>query len=564
MINIDIIKSLMINDKNIINSFEYLTKELKNLRVVRENIQYIELYNYKKTKISHHKLNNIFNINMSKSYKIKVEIYDIEICFIKVYVSNNSDYISEITLELFKKLLEKQLELSITNLYQEIILDHLPKGILILDKNGKIQFLNLEGANILSVCRESSKDLHITEIVDFEPTILNVLKTGEGYRNKELIVNNKGKKMNFIKSATPIKNQDGGIVGIVDTFERINDVKKVVNKITGAYAKFKFDDIIGENNKFLECIRIAKIASKSSSNVLIFGESGTGKELCAHAIHNASIRRKYPFISINCAAIPRDLLESELFGYVEGSFTGALKKGRVGKFELAQKGTIFLDEIGDMPLDMQVKILRVLQDKKISRIGSEYLIDVDIRIICATNKNLFDLCEEGFFRKDLYYRLNVLNIVMTPLRERKDDIVKLTNFFLNKFNKQLEKNIKRVHPDVFKVFNEYKWPGNVRELENIIERGVNICQTNEITIDHLDNELFKSNIILNNQSKYINSNKNLKAEKAEYTIKTIAELENEAIQQALEIYNGNISEAAKALGITRNTIYNKMKKYVCL
>lgn len=563
MINKEIIQELIQDQKYIVFSFEELIKDINTNIVFKESIKCIELYDYEGIERAKEYINDNINNNIDTLNDIEVHICDVHICTIKISLLDKDIKISLIIIDYIRNIYKNIIKLNLTKAYQEIVLNSLPKGMLLLNNEGVVQFINYEGADILGVSKKDSIGVHVSELVDFKPIILNVFETGKGYKNKEISIESKDKQIHFIKSAVPIKNKNGVVIGVVDTFERIKDVKKVVNRINGAYAKFEFNDMIGDSEKFLECIRMAKIASKSSSNVLIYGESGTGKELCAHAIHNESSRYKYPFISINCAAIPRDLLESELFGYEEGSFTGALKKGKAGKFELAHKGSIFLDEIGDMPLDMQVKLLRVLQDRKINRIGSNHTLEIDVRIICATNKNLFKLCEDGFFRKDLYYRLNVLNIVLTPLRDRIDDIEKLSYFFLNKFNNKLKKNIERIEQEVFKLFYEYSWPGNVRELENIIERGVNICQGDEISINHIDNDIFKKKIITNNQCIDLENYRNIdKITSSKQKLKTIAELEKDAIEQALTTYNGNISEAAKVLGITRNTIYNKMKKFI--
>jgi transcriptional regulator with PAS, ATPase and Fis domain len=221
---------------------------------------------------------------------------------------------------------------------------------------------------------------------------------------------------------------------------------------------------------------LGKIASNSFSNVLIQGESGTGKELIAQAIHKCSFRSTGPFVAINCGALPRNLVESELFGYEEGAFTGAKHGGRPGKFELAHGGTIFLDEIGDMPLDIQVRLLRVLQEKKIIRVGGQQYIDIDVRVIAATNKDLSQEVRDGNFRLDLYYRLNVLPILVPSLRERKKDILLLAEFFLKKFCRQSGMNMKKFSSAVSKAFMDYEWPGNVRELENVVERAVNLCE----------------------------------------------------------------------------------------
>jgi transcriptional regulator with PAS, ATPase and Fis domain len=447
-------------------------------------------------------------------------------------------------------------ELMIKNKLQDALVKSMSDGVLLVNKEGYVGFINEIGADILEINKANAIGKHVTELVDFRPVILEVLRTGVGYVDKEFIVENtKGNTIHFIKTAVPIRDENGELVGVVDTFRKIQRVQKMVNDMVGAYAKFTFDDIIGSDDRFKECIRLAKIASESSSNVLIQGESGTGKELLAHAIHSSSSRRKEPFITVNCAAIPRELIESELFGYQGGAFTGALKNGRSGKFELANKGTIFLDEIGEMPLDMQVKLLRVIQEKQFNRIGGSNIFNTDVRIICATNKNLFEECNNGNFRWDLYYRLNVLNIETVPLRDRISSIIELSEYFICKINKKLNKNVKGMDEDVLYYFSKYSWPGNVRELENTIERAINICEGDKITCKDLPKSI--SNI---DDIKNAFAGEALKGAK-NFEIESLEELEMRQILKVIELMNGNISRAAAALKTSRNTLYNKIRRY---
>jgi len=445
-------------------------------------------------------------------------------------------------------------ELMVRYKYENAIVESITDGLLIVDKDGFVNYLNQIGAEILCVDRDKSIGKHINQVVDFRPVILEVLSTGKGYVDKEFIIKNAaGIKLHFIKTAVPIKDENGNVVIVVDTFRKIKRVHKLVNEMTGAYSNFNFDDIIGKSRKLEDCIKTAKIAASSMSNVLITGESGTGKELIAHSIHSYSSRNRQPFVTINCGAIPRELLESELFGYEAGSFTGASTKGRIGKFELADGGTIFLDEIGEMPIDMQVKLLRVIQDKKITRIGSNNVFDVDVRILTATNKKLYDLCKKGLFREDLYYRINVLNVHLPPLRERKSDIPELIDHFLRNISGKLNKEVYEVSSGAMEIIMRYDWQGNIRELENILERAVNICQGNTITEKELDD-------YLNYTGETVKSNE-YRIEKSEIEIEPLEEVEKRAIQNALYVSNGNITTTANLLKVTRNTIYNKMKKY---
>jgi len=473
--------------------------------------------------------------------------------------SNSSDSISIV--ESIGKIIElgyesnnNNKELSLKYKLQNAVINSFTDGLLIIDKNGVLEYINQIGAEILGIEREKSIGRHVAQLVDFKPVILEVLKTGQGYVDKEIIVSDRtGVKTHFIKTAVPIKDDDGNIVNVVDTFRKIKRVQKLINEMTGAYANFMFDDIIGSSTNLKKCIKIAKIAASSTSNVLITGESGTGKELIAHSIHSHSDRRNQPFVTINCGAIPRELLESELFGYEAGSFTGASTKGRTGKFELAEGGTIFLDEIGEMPLDMQVKLLRVLQDKKVTRIGGYNVFNVDVKIIAATNRDLSKLCDQGLFRRDLYYRINVLNVKIPAMRERKSDIPLLVEYFINKYSQRLDKEILGISSDALELLNNYEWPGNVRELENVLERAVNICEGNIITEKEISSDLFAHDNDINQYDKMNTIN--------EDDIVPLEILEERAIRKALIVSNGNVTTAASMLKVTRNTIYNKVKKY---
>jgi len=442
-------------------------------------------------------------------------------------------------------------ELLYMNQCNNAIIKSITDGLLIVDKDGYVRYINQIGIETLGLKHKNPIGKHVTELVDFKPVILEVLETGQGYVDKDIIVTTAlGEKLRFIKTAIPIRDEDGNLVGVVDSFKKIKTVKNFVNNFMGSYANYCFDDIVGSSKNLAECIRLAKIASNSTSNVLIYGESGTGKEIIAHSIHNASSRRDKPFISVNCGAIPRELLESELFGYEAGAFTGASKKGRVGKFELADGGTLFLDEIGDMPLDMQVKLLRVIQERKITRIGGNNTFDIDVRLIAATNKNLLKYCELGQFRKDLYYRLNVLNINLPPLRDRKSDIDELVSFFINKLSSKLNKRVIGITEEALNALKQYDWPGNVRELENIIERAINISNGDFITKYELPEEIINCKRVRDENIKYDT-----------IKIEPLDIIEKRVIEKALRITSGNISNAANLLNITRNTVYNKMKKY---
>ena len=315
-------------------------------------------------------------------------------------------------------------------------------------------------------------------------------------------------------------------------------------------------NIIGNSKKIEEVRKMIKKIANSPSTILITGESGTGKELVAKAIHSCSDRVNDPFVAINCGAIPETLLESELFGYVRGAFSGASGEGRIGKFELANNGIIFLDEIGEMPLSLQVKLLRVLQERKIEKLGSNKSIDLNIRVIAATNADLLSLIEQGKFRKDLYYRLNVLEIELPPLRERKEDIEILLESLIKKYSLSFNKSLLKVDSNLLKILKNYNWPGNIRELENIIEYLVNM----QDEFGNLDNEVVvKIEEKLNKKQKTI--------ERASFKVNntlTLEAVEKEMIKESLKKY-GTSREGkemcAKELGIGIATLYRKIEKF---
>lgn len=427
------------------------------------------------------------------------------------------------------------------------IVNSISDGLLTLDRDGLVTFINPTGARILQVDGTTAMGKHISSLVDFRPVVLTVLETGHGYVDKEFFIETRRGLLHFVKTAIPLKNQDGQLEGVIDIFREIKKVRRLVNHMVGATARFNFEDIIGDSASLQECVRLAKIAANRTSTVLLQGESGTGKELFAQAIHNASSRADGPFVAINCGALPRNLVESELFGYDDGAFTGAKQGGRPGKFELAQGGTIFLDEVAEMPLDIQVKLLRVLQEKRLSRVGGQRYLDIDVRIIAATNRDLLREVQEGNFRRDLYYRLNVLPLVIPPLRERREDIAALARFFVQKMCDALGLAPKQFSPVAMLLLVQYDWPGNVRELENIIERAVNICEEAVIEPQYLPSAL------LRHQERRRTGDGQIPM--------SLRDMERQAIAQALHKTRGNMSSAARLLGIGRNTLYSKVREY---
>ncbi|MCI9239681.1 sigma 54-interacting transcriptional regulator [Oscillibacter sp.] len=335
--------------------------------------------------------------------------------------------------------------------------------------------------------------------------------------------------------------------------QKCSDLNRIVTERAFPQASFTFLDIIGNAPVLRSAIDAAQIAARHNTSVLITGESGTGKEMFAQAIHNASPRVKEPFVAINCGAIPKSLIESELFGYEPGAFTGAQRTGHLGKFELANKGTIFLDEIGDMPYETQIALLRVLQTKEVVRVGGKKPVPVDVRVIAATNRNLNNRILENTFRQDLYYRLNVLNIQLPALRERISDIILLSNYFIQKYERTFDKRVNGISPEALVIMQQYPWPGNVRELENTIERAVIVCLDQLIQPADLPESV--------RQVKQAPPQAGQPADPRERTIFDIQRVELEELRSNLKKYRGNLSDVAKAMGVSRPTIYRKLKKY---
>ncbi|MDK2878962.1 MAG: sigma-54 dependent transcriptional regulator, acetoin dehydrogenase operon transcriptional [Thermoanaerobacteraceae bacterium] len=333
----------------------------------------------------------------------------------------------------------------------------------------------------------------------------------------------------------------------IEKEKTLNAFNEKINTVSGSAENFGLDKILGESEKIKSLKEKVKKIARSSSTVLITGESGTGKELLARAIHMESYRADGPFVAINCAAIPETLLESELLGYTRGAFTGADVRGKMGKIELAHKGTLFFDEIGDMPLYLQSKLLRVLEQKEVTRLGSNKPVPVDVRFIAATNKDLERMIRERAFREDLYYRLNVIPLEVPPLRERKEDIEQLTRFFIEKYCRLFNKKVILIDDRLWEYMKMYDWPGNVRELENTVEYMVNMLGSDGIITMRLMPRKFMED-----------------AGRAKDDIDSLEEMEARLIKRALNIYGRNVTakkQVAKKLGIGMATLYRKLKKY---
>ena len=437
-------------------------------------------------------------------------------------------------------------ELELEKKKLEILLNSMNKAVVSIDKEGNIDKYNVKFKEIFNMRDDNIDGENIFQLLDFikKPSTndLKKHKTGVFYYKE----NSRNLKGIYNVSEIAVKNK---LKGYVIDFIENKDAIKNYNKINKDY-KITLDNIISESEIMEHTKQKALIASKSNSTVLITGESGTGKELFARAIHNHSDRVDNTFVTVNCAAIPDNLLESELFGYEEGAFTGAKKGGKLGKFEIAHKGTIFLDEIGDMSLHLQGKLLRVLQERELDKIGGKLNILIDVRVIAATNKNLVELVEKGQFREDLYYRLNVIPITLPALRQRKNDIPLLIDYMIKEYAHKLNKDVIGIEDDAKKTLIDYSWPGNVRELQNVIEYSINMSNSSLLNLDIIPNNI---------KSKYYDEKSN-KCEE----IRTLEDLEKEEISKALnkfKHYKKDKELVAKSLGISRATLYRKLEKY---
>jgi PAS domain S-box-containing protein len=445
------------------------------------------------------------------------------------------------SIENMLKIVRYNIALEISKKRIETIFNSISSGILSADMDGNITNINKQVIKMFGCSEFEIGRLKIWEIIKNWQNVLDRINAGDNFTDEDVYVNAKINKMQFTLSAYPVYSSQKKLKEIVCVFNELKKSRKLAGKILSGQAVYTFDKIIGKDKKLIKIVEYAKKIADSKSTVLITGESGTGKEVFAQSIHNCSIRRDEPFIAVNCGAIPRTLIESELFGYEEGAFTGARKGGNAGKFELADGGTIFLDEIGEMPIDMQTRLIRVIEEGVINRIGSPRQIPVDVRIIAATNKELDEEVKRGNFRKDLFYRLNVLPIRLPALRGRRDYIPLLVDFYMDKTSKRLNKRRVNITPEYMNYLQSCSWPGNIRELENVIEQIVN---TETLQMDF-------TNQAVNEIDNVKNNDWNL----------SLDYVEKQHISSVLKNTGGNISIAAKILGIGRNTLYRKMDFY---
>ncbi len=431
-----------------------------------------------------------------------------------------------------------------------VILNSIADGVFTTDNEGKITFINKAGEQITGFSSKEAIghfcfDIFRADICQSKCALKETLKTKKEIINLPATILRKGgQKVPISISTAVLKNEKGQIIGGVETFRDLSTIEELKKELS---QKYTLGDIISKNHKIHEIFNILPDIAESDSTVLVQGASGTGKELFAKAIHNLSHRKTKPFVKVNCGALPDTLLESELFGYIKGAFTDA-KKDKPGRFALANEGTIFLDEVGDMSPSLQVKLLRVLQEKEFEPLGSTSPRKTDVRIIAATNKDLSKLVNESKFRDDLFYRLNVVKIELPLLRERREDIPLLIDAFVQKFNAKMGKQVTGVSDEVMRTLMRYDYPGNVRELENIIEHAFVLCKGDRIDLGCLPKEFAEDQGEI---TAFAPSKEETPFQKAE----------SEIIERTLKKYDGNRIKTAQELGLDRTTLWRKMKKY---
>src|SRR6266566_140768 len=469
------------------------------------------------------------------------------------------------------------------------ILETLPEGILLLRRDGVISQMNAPVGSMLGLMPAKVTGRRLSDVLPLPAVLAQAILRQQQLADEELVfdtVHGRAPCLCSLKAISSYRPETGletivsspGLLlsepvaadGFVMILRSIERVQKLVNRMTGAHARLTFANVVGESPALKEAMRLARLAANSNSTVLLHGETGTGKEIFAQSIHNSSARTDGPFVAVNCAAIPRELINTELFGYEGGSFTGADRQGRPGKFEQAHGGTLFLDEIGDMPLDLQTTLLRAIETHTIVRIGGQRVIPADVRIIVATHKDLREEARRGNFRSDLYYRLNVLSISIPPLRERAEDLPLLVRHFLQRQSRVLGRSL-AITPEAMAVLQQYSWPGNVRELENMLERVTYLMPKTTIAVDDLPIDIRPSIALAElrasergsqgkedaqykqNLAPFIDKSGALK----EYSMNA----EMQAILQAWHTSNAHMARAAALLGISRTTMWRKMVKY---
>ncbi len=460
------------------------------------------------------------------------------------------DFITRMAELLASKISEQETlqQLQVTKQQLETVMNSVQEGILAVDRLGRVVNMNTAAAIMLDAKANEAVGSSVGTLLP-GLSLEQVIQNGRSFANREFIRNANDRHLHFMVTAKPWF-EGGKVRGSVVTLREMAEVRQFVSELSSQAHCYTLDMILGESPLLRAVKDTARKASRSSTTVLIQGESGTGKELFARAIHCAGERKNKPFIAVNCAAIPEALMESELFGYAEGAFTGAKRGGKPGKFELADGGTLFLDEIGDMSLSLQAKLLRVLQERKVERVGGIDSLPVDVRIISATHKDLDEMVANGEFRQDLYYRINVFPLYIPALRERKDDLPLLIQSFLFKHAAAMNKPIKTIDEQAYRLLLDYDWPGNVRELENVTEYLVNIEPTSLISVSAIPAR--------------IKQKASAAGARSSGDIIPLAELEKRTIVAAVNKFGPTVAgreQTVRALGISRATLYRKLKEY---
>jgi len=431
------------------------------------------------------------------------------------------------------------------------VIDSLSDGIIVLDGNGTIYEINDEAAKIFGLAKEKMKGEHLIDIIqitEFKNLFITTQKSRD-FEEQEIDIEIRDQI--YVTTIKHVQDTKDGIRGFMVQLKNLKNLSRIVHNRTTDQAKFSFDTMVGSSLKTMKIKNLGRLAARSDANIIIEGESGTGKEVLAQAIHNESMRKHEPFAIINCSAIPTELMESTLFGHEKGAFTGA-SYTYIGKFELGDKGTIFLDEIAEMPTNMQAKLLRVLEEKTIERVGGKKVLNINIRIIAATNRDLMKEVKENRFREDLFYRLNVFRIKIPPLRERMEEIYELVPFFIRQFGYLFNKNVQEVSDGYYQTLLGYNWPGNTRELRNAVQYSVAVLDGPILTEKDLAGFFAQIQSETSDQQFEEMADGNF--------IGKIPELEKNAIRKALRVTNGNKSKAAGILGISKATIHRKLKQ----
>ncbi|MCB2290077.1 sigma 54-interacting transcriptional regulator [Clostridium sp. CS001] len=497
---------------------------------------------------------------LEKIYKAAINLLSVEVFPKKICVKmqDMGDFRKE-TLKKQLSSIEDVVTINEINLlnYEEnerkllAILDSVDEGIMVINKKFQIDIFNNYCEKVYHCKKEEVIGTDIRELIGEDAPAINLINGGLKYDNVEVNINTERGEVHYLTTGRAIIDDNDIIIGAVASIKDIHKAIEIANVISGT-PEVAFNEIVGNSNKIENVKKLVSTVAKSDSTILFRGESGTGKELFAKAVQSLSSRKNKPFVKISCAALPDNLIESELFGYEKGSFTGALNSGKEGLFKEAHGGTMFLDEIGELSMVLQAKLLRVLQEGVIRKIGSSKEESVDVRIIAATNRNLEEMIKQGKFREDLYYRLNVIPVVIPPLRERLEDVSPLVNLFITKFNKKLGKEIKGTELSFINRLLQYNWPGNIRELQNVIERAMNLCDSEIISLSNL---ILDIGLVSDVENKIdLDVNKVLK-------LKEVVEIcEKQAIVIALR-KNKSMRKTAKELGVSHTTIINKINKY---